>query len=85
VDYGIWPAAPGAPGFGALGDDPADRGQARVQLGELADGGDTDALNFLGILAWRGGARDEARACWARSRDALDIAAPLLLRIGSLA
>ena len=63
----------------ALGDDPVAREDARARISDLANGGDTDALNFLGVLAWRGGSHDEALALWRRSRDAHDGAAPLLL------
>ncbi|HSL09406.1 MAG TPA: hypothetical protein VK887_15730, partial [Pseudonocardiaceae bacterium] len=62
-----------------LDDDPRVRERARASLNILADGGDTDALNFLGVAAWREGARDEARALWRRSHDARNVTAPLLL------
>jgi tetratricopeptide (TPR) repeat protein len=65
----------------ALDDDPAGRETARSRLLELADGGDTDALNVLGVVAWRTGLHDEALALWIRSRDARDGAAPLLLHL----
>jgi predicted negative regulator of RcsB-dependent stress response len=65
----------------ALDDDPAGQERASVRLGELAEAGDSDAMNFLGVIAWRAGARDQARAQWLRSRDANDTAAPLLLQI----
>jgi predicted negative regulator of RcsB-dependent stress response len=64
-----------------LDDDPAGGEPARGRLRKLADGGDTDALNVLGVLAWRGGVRDEAAALWTRSREAGDGAAPLLLHL----
>jgi hypothetical protein len=63
----------------ALDDDPARLERARVELGELAAGGDTDALNFLGVLAWHSKALDEAGAAWKKSYATGDVAAPLLL------
>jgi TPR repeat protein len=46
--------------------------------------GDTDALNFLGVAALRGGIPDEARTAWMRSASAGDSVSPLLLRISGL-
>lgn len=63
----------------ALDDDPTVLERARVELGEMAAEGDTDALNFLGVLAWRSEARGEASTAWNKSREAGDVAAPLLL------
>jgi TPR repeat protein len=66
-----------------LDDDPAVRDAARATLRGLE--GDTDALNFLGVAAFRAGDHDEARASWMRSLSAGDVVAPLLLRICGLA
>jgi hypothetical protein len=41
----------------ALDDEPTVLERARVELGEIAAEGDTDALNFLGVLAWPSEAR----------------------------
>jgi hypothetical protein len=61
----------------ALDDDPTVLERARVELGEMAAEGDTDALNFLGVLAWPSEARGEASTAWNKSREAGDVAAPL--------
>jgi hypothetical protein len=66
-----------------LDDDLAVRKAALATLRGLE--GDTDALNFLGVAAFRAGSQDEARASWMRSLSAGDVVAPLLIRICGLA
>ncbi|MEU4499222.1 bifunctional trypsin-like peptidase domain-containing/SEL1-like repeat protein [Streptomyces sp. NPDC023998] len=63
----------------ALSDDPRVQTQSRSALGNRGEVGDTAALDFLGVLEWRNGAPDDARAVWARSRDAGDKVARILL------
>ncbi|MBT2611458.1 hypothetical protein J7I97_25165, partial [Streptomyces sp. ISL-87] len=76
---------PGASEYAALLDDDPRRTQtgARAALSKRAENGDTDALNFLGVLEWRAGDLNAARAAWMSSRDADNIVAPILLRMTS--
>ncbi|MGW7647137.1 trypsin-like peptidase domain-containing protein [Streptomyces bobili] len=65
----------------AVDDDLRIRNRAHVALSKRADGGDAEALNFLGILEWRAGNFDAAHAAWTSSRDAHDAVASILLRM----
>ncbi|MFE7782978.1 trypsin-like peptidase domain-containing protein [Streptomyces nigrescens] len=75
---------PGASAYAAaLDTDSQIQSGARTALNERVDGGDFDALNFLGILEWRIGNLGAAHSMWALSRDAGDVVAALLLRMTS--